>query len=302
MWKKTLTESFVALQNETKNMKKRLKKATKRHSETHDFRVFYKKLKSHISLFNSLGESHITLSEPLQEFYLQIWICRDAKIFHDLCKKWTHNNKTIMVFAEDRLNRAQEKLLDYTKWISFKKLSKKINILIAELVQSSQNFDPKWIQAWLESYFERTENLLNQLVHTQTVTDVGLHTIRKQIKKMLYLFPYLFVFNKKKYAPIHAVYKKHAQDLWSWNDYNLLVEELDRMPWKWAELKLLKKLQKKETTMKKEILHDLRHSFHVTTEQSMKDTVWKPTKNTPKKTTSPRKPGSSWSIKKPWNK
>jgi len=58
-------------------------------------------------------------------------------------------------------------------------------------------------------------------------------------------------------------------------------------------LKLLKKLQKKETTMKKEILHDLRHSFHVTTEQSMKDTVWKPTKNTPKKTTSPRKPGSS---------
>ncbi len=326
MWKNPLAQAFLDFQKETENLQKRIKKATKKHDATHDFRVFYKKIKSHISLFNSLGETHIVLTEQLQEFYQQIWYFRDAKVFRDLCKKYTKNNKTMMVFAEDRLIRAQEKLNDYKRGVSFKKLTVQLTEIITLLVTSSQNFDPKWIQAWLEAYFERTENLLNQLVHTHTVTDVWLHTIRKNIKKVLYLFPYLFIYNKKTYAPLFESYKKFAEDLGNRNDYNCLVEQLETMPWKSHELKIVKKLKKKEEKMKKEILHKLRSSFHFSAQQTSKNTVWKSDKDTdkdktdapiiseeiskpttpkitpPKKSTPPRKPGSSWSIKKPWNK
>lgn len=311
----TLSQAFLNFQKETNHLKKRIKKATKQHDATHDFRVFYKKIKSHIAFFNSLGETHIALTDQLQEFYQQIGLVREAKVFRDLCKKYTKNNKTIMVFAEDRLLRAQEKCSDYKRWVSFKKLTAQLKEIISSLVKSSQNFDPKWIQAWLEAYFERSENLIHQLVHTHTVTDVWLHTIRKQIKKMLYLFPYLFVYDKKKYQWFYESYKKFAEELGQWNDYNYLVEQLETIPWKSHELKIVKKLKKKEETMKKELLRKLQTAFRFSLEQMSKNTEWKPaTQNTneenvtpstikslPKKAPVVRKPRSSWWTKKPWS-
>jgi len=266
-------EQISALKMDTNTLQKLLKKSFKKNDSTHDMRVFFKKLKAHIVLVHVLGwPQSVDFSDLLRTYYLEVWFLRDAKIFRSLCKKFTHNNKLIMVLWEERVVQAKEKVRKYKKSIDTKELAKEIEQLTTDIVNTLHTFELKRIEAWLETFFEHTENLLSQLLQSDWLTHVWFHTIRKHIKKVIYLLDYMCFFDKIKYAPIQKKYKKIATQLGEWNDLQLLVQQLDAFPRTGKEEKIVKKLLLKEEKMRKKLLKKLRVYFRVSPAQAIKST------------------------------
>ncbi len=274
MEKNNIMDAFASLKLAPWSLKKMLKKSFKKDEVTHEVRVFFKKIKAHIVLVHALWSEEIEMSDMLHDYYRQIWFLRDAKIFRALCKEHTHKNKLIMVLGEERVVHAIQEIKKYKETVHVKLLAQDIEQLTSKLVSVITSFDLKRIEAGLETFFEKTENLLQQLLQSETITNVWLHTIRKNIKKTMYLLEYMCLFDKIKFTPIQKKYKKLAEDLGEWNDIQLLVEKLQEMPWTGKEENIVKKLVANESKTKKKLLKQLRTYFRVSPKQTTKLTEW----------------------------
>lgn len=289
MSKKQKEVWFDALKSETKHIHKLVKQSFKKNDAVHELRVLFKKIKAHIVLLHALGEVSVDMSDHLRVFYKNIGLFRDAEIFRELCKTHAKWNKIIAVLGEDRVAHAKKKLQEYKASISTKEIANDIEKVVDDLIKHFHSFDTERVKAWLESFLEQTQHLINQLLQSTTITNVGLHTMRKHIKKMMYLLHYLRLEDDVKYAPIEKVYKKLALKLGERNDMQLLAAELEALPRKGKEAKIVEKIFKKEEKQRKKIVKKLRSVFHVSAQQVSEKTARVPesTKITTKKELSP---------------
>lgn len=301
MKKKSLLDAFASLQIDLSKAHHLVKKSFRKNSAAHEVRVFFKKLKAHMVLLQALWWEDLELSDTLHTYYKQIWLLRDAKIFRSLCETYTHGNKLIMVLGDERVVHAQDAIKTYKKTVKAKVLAEELVTLTNVVTKKLVAFDPKWIQAWIETFLEQTENMLHQLLQWDVITNVWFHTIRKHIKKATYLLAYMCLTDTVKYPPIYKRYKKFGDLLGEWNDLQLLVGQLEAMPRKWKEEKMVKKLVDKEEKARKEIMKKLRTYFHVTPNKVTKKTERVPsTESSEQKISVPVKSSvSAWTEKKP---
>lgn len=272
MGKGNLVNALASFKIDEPTLSKLLQQSFKEGDVTHEVRIFFKKIKAHIGLIRALWAEHIELSDSLRTYYQQTWLLRDAEIFYALCKEKSHKNKLIMILAKERVLIAKEQVEKYKHTIRVDLLAKEIQQLMQKIVTILQSFDPKWLTVGLETFLEQTENLLQQLLESPTITNSWIHTLRKHIKRVLYLLDYMCIYDKKTYTPIQEKYKKFAEDLGQWNDLQLLVHQLKDMTWSGKEAKIIKKLSCKEKKAKKKILKKLRTYFHVSPKQISKET------------------------------
>ena len=275
MGKQDLLRALSDLNKDASEITKQLKKSFKKNKASHKVRLFFKKLKAHILLTHALWNESLHISDTLDEYYKMIWLLRDAKVFRSLCKKYTHGNKLIMVLGGERVVQAKETIQQYRHTIHIKKFAKEIEQLTSQIYSAISAFDPKWIEAWLETSLEHTENLLSQLLESENITDVWFHTIRKHIKKTVYLLNYMRIYDSIKYVPVQKKYIVFSEDLWMWNDLQILVSQLASMPRANKEEKIVKKLSLKEHKMKKKLIDKLRIYFRVSPKKIVKDIQWK---------------------------
>jgi cyclopropane fatty-acyl-phospholipid synthase-like methyltransferase len=77
-----------------------------------------------------------------------------------------------MVLGEDRVVHAIQEIKKYKTTVNVKLLAQDIEQLTSKIVSTITSFDMKWIEAGLETFFEKTENLLQQLLESETITNV----------------------------------------------------------------------------------------------------------------------------------
>lgn len=77
-----------------------------------------------------------------------------------------------MVLGEERVVHAIQEIKKYKETVHVKLLAQDIEQLTSKLVSVITSFDLKRIEAGLETFFEKTENLLQQLLQSETITNV----------------------------------------------------------------------------------------------------------------------------------
>ena len=77
-----------------------------------------------------------------------------------------------MVLGEERIVKAKATIKEYKSTVHVKMLAKEIEQLANQIVASLNSFDEKWVQAGLETFLEHTENLLEQLLQSDAITNV----------------------------------------------------------------------------------------------------------------------------------
>lgn len=226
MTKKHKNPAIFSLSNEYEGVKKILLHKETKNTSLHDVRIFFKRLKSYVALANTLSGLELKLSKELRNYYSVAGDLRDAKILKKLCEVYLHPNKELSTFTEEKIEKAKETMMDFFAKHKAKKLVEDVDTVLHNLNKVTKSMDYKRVMSWLETFITHEEQMVVQLLQPLVISDVSLHAIRKKIKSMLFLLPYIADHNPSLYKITLKKYKRFAKKFGKRNDLNQLVQNL----------------------------------------------------------------------------
>lgn len=171
--------------------KKSITQKTKKNTDLHEIRVFFKHLKAYDAFFSYLDQKTRTIKKPLLSYYKAIGAVRDAKIFAKQCAKFLPHDKSIHTEATEIITKTKKTLSKVYKAYTPAAIIHDLQATAKKQVAMLSTVNSKTLMPKLIAYLKTKELDINKVLTTSLeVSDVALHSMRTSIKDMLYLLTY----------------------------------------------------------------------------------------------------------------
>ena len=149
------------LRKEAKKIQKYILQEKSKNNVLHDERVFFKQMKSYVSFVASLSGAELKLPDLLQDYYMTIGTLRDTKIFVKKCDTYI-DAAMVKVLCDEKLEKAKKQFTAFLKKHKSSLIAKQVRDYLTLIDARYKIFEPKWIQAGLQTYLTRQENVIKQ--------------------------------------------------------------------------------------------------------------------------------------------